>query len=132
MPLARPVSQRSETNFVVVLSCASEASALRSLTLKVMPFLTTACFGSGIRIEAGVQPWQMPHQVGMQRPLVCPVRLAQISPSDELHWLLAVQVLAEVTESMPWYFETMSSTPWPPNAFSYFFAGESVAAPSQR
>src|SRR5213082_1021864 len=105
MPLARPVSQRSETNFELVRSCASEARALRSLTLKVTPFLTTACFGSGIRIEAGVQPWQMPHQVGMQRPLVLPVRLAQISPSAEEHSEFAVQAFAPEFASMPWYFE---------------------------
>src|SRR5438132_1218250 len=124
------VSQRSETNLLVLESNESEASALRSLTLKVTPFFTTACFGSGKRIDAGVQPWQMPHQVGMQRPEVCPVRLAQISPCDESHALLSVQVFAQVTESMPWFFETRFSTSCPPKAFSYFFAAESLEAPS--
>src|SRR4051812_12601323 len=105
MPAAWPVSQRSETNLLVLRSKASEASALRSLILKVTPFFPTVCFGSGKRIEAGVQPWQMPHQVGMQRPPVWPARLAQISPSAELHSVFLVQVLAQVTESMPLFFE---------------------------
>ena len=126
------VSQRSEMNLVEVLSCASEASALRSLILKVTPFFTTGCFGSAKRMAAGVQPWQMPNQVGMQRPLVLPVRLAQISPSLRLHCDVAVQAFEDVIESMPWYFETMSSTFVPPNAFWYFIAGESLLEPSQR
>src|SRR5947207_5969416 len=109
MPVARPVSQRSETNLLVLESNESDASALRSFTLKVTPFFTTACFGSAKRMEAGVHPWQMPHHVGMQRPDVCPARLAQISPSADEHWLLAVQAFAEVTDSMPWFFETKFS-----------------------
>src|SRR3954466_8262780 len=80
-PFARFVeSQRSEMNLVDVLLCASDESALRSLMLKVTPFFTTGCFGSAKRIEAGVQPWQMPNQVGMHLPLVLPVLIAHISP----------------------------------------------------
>jgi hypothetical protein len=58
--------------------------------------------GSGSRIEAGAQAWQMPHQVGMQRPLVWPSRFEQRSPIWALHWLSVVQAVREVWASMPW------------------------------
>src|SRR5438067_1953925 len=124
MPLARlVVSQRSETNLVSVSVITSEASALRSITLKVTPFLVTACLGSGKRIEAGVQPWQMPNQVGMQYPLVLPSRLAQISPSADEHCELAVQPLDDDCPSMPLALETASTMPEAPYAFWYFSEG---------
>src|SRR5438552_17884547 len=116
MPLVRLCSQRSETNFVVDWVWTSEANALRSLTLKVTPFLTTACLGSGSRMAAGVQPWQMPNQVGMHLPDVLPARLAQISFCAELHCESWVQLLAHICESTPLARETASSMPLRPNA----------------
>src|SRR3982074_214741 len=125
MLLARlVVSQRMEMNLVSVSVITIEASALRSITLKVTPFLVTGCLGSGKRMAAGVQPWQMPNQVGMQRPLLCPLRLAQISPSRLLHCEFAVQALEELCESTPFDAETASSTPVAEYAFWYLAAGE--------
>src|SRR5262245_17408254 len=124
--------QRSETNFEVrPASCARLTSALMSLTLNVMPFWVTACFGSGSRIAAGVHAWQIPNQVWMHLPVAAAVRLAHASPWAVLHWLSVVQ-LVPVWLSMPYCDDTASSTPVTPNALPYLAAAESEAAPSQR
>src|SRR5262249_20095748 len=95
--------QRSDTNFEEVLLCTSSTSALMSWTLKVTPFLVTGCLGSGMRIDAGDQAWQMPHQVGMQRPLSALPRLAHSEPSlRSLHSLESLHSLRSERESMPW------------------------------
>ena len=104
---------------------------MMSLTLNVTPFLVTGFLGSGSRIAAGTHAWQMPHQVGMQRPFAAPGRLAHSEPSlRSSHSVVAVHSLREVWESMPFERETASSTPEPPKAFSYFFEGESLVAPA--
>src|SRR5688500_12151796 len=80
-------SQRSDTNFVCVRSKTSVSSALMSWTLSSTLLYVTAFFGSGSRIAAGAHAWQIPHHVGMQRPLLWPSRLLHASPSWLLHWL---------------------------------------------
>src|SRR5262245_24331590 len=98
--------QRSETNFEEVLLCTRVTSALMSITLNVTPFLVTGFLASGSRIEAGDHAWQMPHQVGMQRPLVAPSRLAQVEASfRSVHSLDSVHSLRLVCASIPWYCE---------------------------
>jgi hypothetical protein len=82
-------------------SCTSETSALRSWTLKVTPFFTTACRGSGTRIAAGAHPWQMPNHVAEQRPAEAPARSAQISPAGASHSAFSAHAFALVSESMP-------------------------------
>ena len=73
-----------------------------SWTVRVTPLWTTAFLGSGRMIAAGAQAWQMPHQVGMQRPLVWPCRSAHFSPILSSHWASVVQAVRDAWASMPW------------------------------
>src|SRR5690349_6623409 len=93
--------QRSETKRDSVRSCTSVTSALMSFTLNSTPLYVTAFFGSGSRIAAGDHAWQMPHHVGMQRPLVAPARLLHASPSEELHCESVVHAVRVLCASMP-------------------------------
>src|SRR5688572_799773 len=132
MPVAPSASvlQRSETNFVLVLLCTSVTSALMSWTLNVTPLWVTGNFGSGTRIAAGAHAWQMPHQVGMQRPLFWPTRFAHFSPIFGSHSLSSVHALRDDCASMPCAVDTAFSTSATPNAAPYFADGDCDAAPS--
>src|SRR5688500_3232261 len=101
-----------------------------SWILNSTPLCVTAFFGSGKRIAAGAHAWQMPHQVGMQRPLVWPSRIAHDSPIWLLHWLSVVHAVRSDWASMPWYCETPFSTPVTPNASAYFVDGALLLAPA--
>ncbi len=82
-------------------------------------------------MAAGAQAWQMPNQVGMQRPVSAPVRLAQASPSWLSHSLLSVHALELLRESMPWWRLTASVMFSTPKASPYFSEGLGLS-PSQR
>jgi len=122
--------QRSDTNLLLVLLYASVTSALMSWTLKVTPLRVTGYLGSGMRIAAGAQAWQMPHHVGMQKPAVWPPRIAQTSPILLSHCALVVHAVRERLFSMPWFRETAASTSVTLNARPYLADADSLLAPS--
>src|SRR5687768_14597009 len=103
-----------------------------SCTLNVTPFLVTGLTGSGSSIEAGAHAWQIPHHVGMQRPLVSPRRMAHASPDFSSHSLVTVHSLRVLYLAMPCASETFFSRSDTPNALPYLAAGDSLSAPSQR